>query len=104
MLKELRKMDPRDAQRWYDNTTRMLASAARRKGLVVGRGGTVGIDVTNMSYCGGTLKEEMPNTKPKDGTSRFLSFMAAHPVGGRSRRLCGGRSDHKRGQGAWCRI
>ena len=80
VLKKLRVTDRGDAQRWCDTTTRKLASTAKSKGLV-GRGCTVGIDVTNIPYYGRTLKEDMMKTKPKNGTSRFLSFMAVHSVG-----------------------
>ena len=80
ILKTIRSVSPDQTQRWCNSMLQHTVRNGRRSGMLHNTD-VVAVDVTDIEYYGKGLKDVARKSKPKNGTSTFLSHITVHGVG-----------------------
>ncbi len=80
ILKTIRSVSPDRMQRWCNSMLQHTVRNGRRSGMLHNTD-VVAVDVTDVEYYGKGLKDVARKSKPKNGTSTFLSHITVHGVG-----------------------
>ena len=72
-----RSVDSRRMLAWSRGIMRRMAKMGRELGMVYNTS-TVAIDITDIEYYGKGMVGRTRKSKPKNGTSRFVSYMVVH--------------------------
>ena len=80
VLGKARSVDSRRVLAWSRSVIRRMAKVGRELGMV-GSTSTAAIDITDIEYYGKGMVGRRRKSKPKNGTSRFVSYMVVHSVG-----------------------
>ncbi len=80
ILKAIRGVSLDDAQKWCSSMLQHTVRCARRSGMLHNTD-VVAVDVTDVEYYGKGLEDIARKSKPKNGTSTFLSHITMHGIG-----------------------
>ncbi len=80
VMSAVRGVEPADVQDWCAKTLARTVRHAGRAGMLQDID-AIAIDVTDTPYHGEQLQEHTRKSRPKAGTSTFLSYVAVHGVG-----------------------
>ncbi len=80
VMSAVRGVEPADVQAWCARTLARTVRHARRAGMLQDID-AIAIDVTDIPYHGEQLQEHTRKSRPRAGTSTFLSYVAVHGVG-----------------------
>lgn len=80
VLGKARSVDSRRMLAWSRGVIRRMAKMGRELNMV-GSTSTGAIDITDIEYYGKGMVRRTRKSKPKNGTSRFVSHMVVHSVG-----------------------
>ena len=75
-LKRIRELDPDRVMSWCAGTAAFVTRHAQHERMIRGND-MVAVDVTGNGHHGRGLKDETLKTKPKNGTSGFLSYLVS---------------------------
>ncbi len=80
VMSAVRGVEPADVQAWCARTLARTVRHACRAGMLQDID-AIAIDVTDIPYHGEQLQEHTRKSRPRAGTSTFLSYVAVHGVG-----------------------